>query len=281
MAFDPTVCLEVLRQYDRDRYLACLYLAEPLRGEVSTLYAFDTELSRISSLVSEPAPGEIRMQWWREVVSDDRDHGNHPVAVSLMHVIEKHNLPREILVNLVDARIFDLYQDPMPDMATLEGYAGETASALLQLSAYCAGAEMSPKLADSCGHGGVAQTIAAVLRAIPYHRATRRVYVPSDMLDAVGLDANSWLGGEPDERHLNAMALFVAEGFEHYRQSKNAIDDVEKRLLPLFLPLAPVSAYLGAGRRSGLALFEEPIDISPLLRQWLFFRATLRGLPRA
>ncbi len=35
---------------------------------------------------------------------------------------------------MIDARIFDLYDDPMETRTSLEGYAGETASALIQLA---------------------------------------------------------------------------------------------------------------------------------------------------
>ena len=36
---------------------------------------------------------------------------------------------------LLDARVFDLYDDPMPSLNDLEGYAGDTESALIQLGA--------------------------------------------------------------------------------------------------------------------------------------------------
>ena len=39
------------------------------------------------------------------------------------------------LLRLIAARRFDLYDDPMPDLATFEGYAGETVSVLYQLAA--------------------------------------------------------------------------------------------------------------------------------------------------
>ena len=44
-------------------------------------------------------------------------------------------LPLAAFDNLLEARIFDLYDDPMPTLNDLEGYAGETASALIQLGA--------------------------------------------------------------------------------------------------------------------------------------------------
>ena len=38
------------------------------------------------------------------------------------------------LTALIDARIFDLYDDPMPSLRDLEGYAGETVGAVIRLS---------------------------------------------------------------------------------------------------------------------------------------------------
>ena len=44
----------------------------------------------------------------------------------------------------LEARIFDLYDDPMPGRAELEGYCGETASALIQLAALILDAGAAP-----------------------------------------------------------------------------------------------------------------------------------------
>ncbi|MCG6856793.1 MAG: phytoene/squalene synthase family protein [Salaquimonas sp.] len=272
-------CLDLLRQADPDRYLACLWLRREWRGAVAALYAFNAEIARIPSLVSEQMPGEIRLQWWREVIEGKREAGDHPVAVELLRTIAKHNLPTLAFGTYLEARIFDLYHDPMPDQALFETYAGETASALLLLAAQCAQVEQDTALADACGNGGVVQTVIAVLRSLALHRRGKRCYVPKDMLAAAGLTVETWFDEAPDERHLDAIRALIGWGREHQVKSRAAIAKLDVDLRPVFLPLAPIEAMLDKAERIGLDLFDRPPDISPLRRQWVIGKAALSRGP--
>ena len=51
---------------------------------------------------------------------------------------------RATSATMLDARIFDLYDDPMPSTQRLEGYCGETASALIQLAAMVLDPQQAP-----------------------------------------------------------------------------------------------------------------------------------------
>jgi uncharacterized protein len=161
------ICLAMLRDSDRDRYLACLLSPPDKRGALAALYAFNAELARIRDLVHEPLPGEVRMQYWRDLLEGNA-HGSteaNPVASALLSAIDVHRLPRQTLVDMIDARIFDLYDDPMETRVSLEGYAGETASALIQLASLVLVAGGGAKSAEAAGHAGVAQAIAGLLAA--------------------------------------------------------------------------------------------------------------------
>src|SRR5690606_22468611 len=157
--------LAALRDSDRDRYLACLLAPPEHRAALSALYAFHAEIARIRDLVREPLPGEIRLQWWRDVLDDQSGASGrgHPVAEALLAAITAHDLPIPVLQDMIDARVFDLYDDPMESRSSLEGYAGETASALIQLASLVLDPERAPQSAIAAGHGGVAQTIAGLL----------------------------------------------------------------------------------------------------------------------
>ncbi|MGI9402487.1 MAG: phytoene/squalene synthase family protein [Rhizobiaceae bacterium] len=270
--------LSALRDLDRDRYLACLYLPVDLRQDASAIYAFGAETARIAELVSEPMPGEIRLEWWREVISLSRDHGNNQIAGELLTTIERNKLPKQVLLDYLDARIFDLYSDPMPDHATLEGYCGETASALLNLIAICAGANPDRNLADACGHAGVAITVTQLVKVTAAFRLRQRVYVPADILSAAGLNASSWLSDEPDQRHLNAVAIMIGMARDHYHEAVQAIYKLDKTFHPIFLPLATMPATLDAVEKSGLLLFKDTIQPGALRRQWLMWRGGVFGL---
>ena len=64
--------------------------------------------------------GEIRLQWWRDAIEaaqSDSLTGN-PVADAVMGLIRRRGLPIDLFTHVLDARITDLYADPMPDEAT-------------------------------------------------------------------------------------------------------------------------------------------------------------------
>ena len=112
---------------------------------------------------SGPAPGEIRLQWWADAITGE-GHGTvrqNPLADALLQTIERYNLPTGTFARLIAARRFDLYDDPMPDLETFEGYAGETASALIQLASLVLAPAEAAQTAHAAGHGGVAQAIAS------------------------------------------------------------------------------------------------------------------------
>ena len=114
-------CATLVREVDRDRYLAALFAPAGRRDALFSLYAFSAEISRIRELAREPMPGEIRLQWWREVLMGERvgEAAAHPVAIALLETISRHNLARERLVKLIEARRFDIYDEPWPVMSSL------------------------------------------------------------------------------------------------------------------------------------------------------------------
>ena len=151
-------CLALVRQHDKDRFLASLYAPENKRAALYGLYAFNLEIIRVRSLVSEPHIGLIRYQWWCDTIAAiyGSKTADHPVAQGLARAIETGNLPQAPLQNLITARELDLYDDPMPDIQTLEGYLGETSSALIQMASLILGEHN----AEAAGLAGVAYGLA-------------------------------------------------------------------------------------------------------------------------
>ena len=105
-----------------------------------------------------------------------------------MLAIRNCGLPVERLSRLIDEHQFDLYNDPMPTMAALEGYINDTSSALFSLGAAIAGWQ-SAEIEHLARHAGLAQGIAQVIAALP--------------LDAVAASIvrAAAIAGEPRQRH--------------------------------------------------------------------------------
>lgn len=246
-ANDPAkALLDAVRVADRDRYLAALYAPEDKRPALLALYAFNAEIAAIRDRVSEPMPGEIRLQWWRDVIaSGTKELGaGHPLATALMTAIETYRLPIAAFDNYLEARIFDLYDDPMPSRTDLEGYCGETASALIQLSALVLDAEEAPKHAELSGHAGCAQAIAGLLRLLPVHRRRGQCYVPRDILAAAGQTPEEFVAGADVAKSSVAVQAMIALAREHLRAFERGAKALPQSLRPAFLPVALTPAYL-------------------------------------
>src|SRR3954452_17343605 len=90
-------CEQLVRVADKDRFLATLFAPAEKRGPLFALYAFDLEIAGIRERAREPMPGEIRLQWWRDVLSGERggEAKAHPVAAALTATIARFALPAQ------------------------------------------------------------------------------------------------------------------------------------------------------------------------------------------
>ncbi len=157
-------CAELVRQADRDRYVASLFAPAQHRGALLALYAFNVEITRVREAAREPLPGEIRLQWWTDVCNGERreEASANPVAAALLAAIERYRLAPSVFVDFIGARRFDLYDEPMADLAELEAYAKATSSALFALAAQIlAGAGA----AAAAGPAGIAHAVTHVVAA--------------------------------------------------------------------------------------------------------------------
>jgi phytoene synthase len=270
------ICLSMLRELDRDRYLACLLSPADKRSHLAALYAFNAEIARVRDVVREPLPGEIRLQWWRDLLegtAEGESTGN-PVASGLLNAVETFKLPRETLINMIEARIMDLYDDPLPDRNSFEGYAGETASALIQLASLILSPEDAVKSAEAAGHAGVAQAVAGALLLMPIHRSRHQVYLPLDILAATGLDRDSFLKGDDRARISVAVQAFAGLGQEHLAKARKA-GPVPPAVSSAFLPVSLVEAVLRRAARLGASVFEEPLQLPQWRRQLVLLKSSL------
>src|SRR5207302_6153243 len=136
-------CTELVRVHDFARYASTLFVPAAQRRALLAIYAFNVEISRVREQVSQPLPGEMRLQWWTDMLAG-AGHGGvegNPVAAELLLMIRHCRLPVEPLTRLIQEHQFDLYNDPMPSMAALEGYINDTAAALFMLAARIAAPE--------------------------------------------------------------------------------------------------------------------------------------------
>ena len=262
-------CAELVRAADRDRYVAALFAPAEQRGALHALYAFNSEVTRVREVAREALPGEIRLQWWSDVLRGERsgEASANPVSRALLATIERHQLASTKLGDLVEARRFDLYDEPMTGIADLETYARRTSSVLFTLAAQILAGIEAEAIAEPAG---IAYGIAGLLCAFPLHAARHRLYVPIELLERHQLQISDLFAGRSSAGLNAALAELRNLARNYLVAARERMAELPAAALPAFLPLALVRPSLDRLDRSDAF---APAAIPPWRRQWLIWRA--------
>jgi 15-cis-phytoene synthase len=267
-------CADLVRAHDFVRYASTLFLPAAQRRALWALYAFNVEISRVREQISQPLPGEIRLQWWTDMLAG-AGHGGvegNPVAAELLLAIRDWHLPVEPLSRLIEEHQFDLYNDPMPTIAALEGYITGTASALFSLGAGIAGSQ-SDETEHLARHAGLAQGITQVLLALPLDASRRQLFVPLQLLESNGSDLEEVFAGKQTPKLRAALDQLIGEAQAHLKTALALLATAPPQVRAVFLPLALVGRHLQHMSRPGHDPFVPQVT-SRLRTLWTLWRAS-------
>jgi 15-cis-phytoene synthase len=274
---DAFLHCETLRAGDKERFLAALFAPAEHRAAILALYAFNLEIARVREVARGPLAGEIRLQWWSDVVGAERrdEPDGHPVATALLATIVKYRLERKSLQALVDARRFDLYDEPMCTLADLETYANAGSVNLIALCAQILDDGRQPDIGELSRHAGVAHAIAGLLNAFPVHAGRGQLYVPLELLERHGSGRQEVINKNASPGLRSALGELRLIARRHLAQARALMRDAPAGVLPAFLPVALAPAMLARMEREDYDPF-VPVEIAPWRRQWLIWRAARR-----
>jgi 15-cis-phytoene synthase len=273
-------CADLVRTHDFARYASTLFVPAEQRRALLALYAFNVEITRVRFLVSQALPGEIRLQWWTDMLAG-AGHGSvegNPVAAELLLAIQHGRLPVEWLSRLIEEHQFDLYNDPMPTSAALEGYLNDTSSVLFSLAAQLTGWR-SDEIEHLASHAGLAQGIAQVMAALPLDASRRQAFLPMQLLQQHGLDMEEVFAGKQTPKLRAAIDELIADAQRHLATAFTLLESVSPEVRPVFLPLALVSRDLDRMARADADPF-APQPPSRLRTLWTLWRASRSRLFR-
>lgn len=196
MPIDKTLSYgaDLVKRYDRDRFLTALFAPNGMREPLMVLYAFNVEIARIRETVTEPMIGQMRLQWWRDTLTDiSQGKGapkGHPVAENLAALMDSRSLNLEHFLSLLDARELDMMDEPPNSMKDLIAYCrgSSVGLALLALDVLGVNDEDSRRAAESVA---TAWALTGIARAVRHYALAGRVMLPGDGLERQGLAVQS------------------------------------------------------------------------------------------
>ena len=246
-AADP--CAALIREADPDRF-ATARLAGPLAPRLTALYAFNLEVARIPSVVSEPMLGEIRLQWWRDAVDEifaGQTPRRHEVVEPLAETIRAARLPQDHFEALLDARSYDLVGPAFDDAPLLRAYLDGTSGRLMQLAALAL--EATPEEAAAARRFGRGAGLGALIRARPalYARGADPIPTPAP------LDRNALAEGRTPEALQATLRPLAKEALQDLAKARKT--ELRPQVRPAVLAGWRAEAALIAAARPGFDLF--------------------------
>ncbi len=181
-------------------------------------------------------------------------------------------MPVERLSRLIDEHQFDLYNDPMPTMAALEGYINDTSSALFSLGASVAGSP-SEEIEHLARHAGFAQGMTRVLAALPLDASRRQLFVPLQLLESHGSSMEEVFAGKWTPKLRAALDQLIGEAQGHLKTALGLLESAPAEARPVFLPLALLGRDLERMSRADNDPF-VPLVRSQFRTLWILWRAS-------
>ncbi len=257
------------------RYFALLYTPQPLRAAVTALYVIDAEI-RESAQNPNHDVAHTRLQWWRQEI-DRLVNANpqHP-ATRTLHALpgfERKDFSR--LHELLAAADMDLARMTYLNLRELRAYcsrSGGTIQEMIAMLLLPAAPEEPVRTAANRIGIGVRQT--EILRDVRQDAYDGRLYLPLDELqkDAVGIE-------ELRSKELNSKTRAVLARFHHaiapdLDAEITAFDrDLRAYLRPLLVMAALHRRLLERIARSNYAVATQRIELGPVEKPWLAWRA--------
>ena len=262
-----------LRRADEDRYHASLFAPAEKRKALFALYAFHHEVARVAESVREPMMHAIRLQWWREAVEGAREQKprQHQTVTALAELFTAHDLPAALFDAIIDAREDDAAHVGFESLGALQSYADATAGNLMRLASRILGAPHD----DLAREAGIGQALAGILRAIPFHAARGKVYLPKDLLAEAGTSGDEIVQTHSGKKLAPVIAKIADAARRHLAKARG----LEKpgSALPAFLPASTASLYLDRVTAPGFDAFRTSVDVPLFRRQFAMLRANWRG----
>lgn len=279
-AFSDQMQLDSVRETARrlapDFYVAALLAPSSQREDLIALAAFWGETGRVALTVHDATLGEIRLQWWSDVLAADEAASNsgHPVADALKRAMAQRRIDGGWLQQLLEARRHELYPLPFVDEGAFDDYLAACDGSMFRLLAEVRGMENDHATDRLCAMAARASGRVRVALDLPHFAAMGRLPLWPDQGDKAPAADDAAMQREMAGAML---ALLTSEARKALAQMRNFASQAPARAIDAVLPVALMEPYLRALETKARDPLRDIATIAPLNRVWRLTWAHLRG----
>ena len=150
--------LAKLKERDYDKFLAINFAPKVLKNPLAALFALHLEIADIPVTVSEAMVGHVKIQWWREVITEiaeGKPRRPHPLLLAL----KGHEIETAPLLKML-SRYDEVLENKLPEkFENLKLFLQDTEVATLALAAKLLDKELDANLALAYAYNRMARQL--------------------------------------------------------------------------------------------------------------------------
>lgn len=273
-------CENAIKTNDYERYLCCLLANKQFRNRLFAIYAFNNEIAKIRDITSEPMAGYIRLQWWREAIDEIYNQKpvkhRHEVVEALYEVINQVNIPRDLFINLIDAREADIEFSTPKNTDDLKQYAIGTCSNLFYLLLAAANINCD-KAKEAAYFGGIAYATVGIMRSMKYNAYHGRVMFPLGLMQKEAISEDDISQGVSIEKTKGITKILCVEAEASLQNIRGLFGGLSKEAKTILLPVCLVDMFLKNIKKNDYNLFNSDIEANILSLQFRIYICNFLG----
>ncbi|MGH8715948.1 MAG: presqualene diphosphate synthase HpnD [Burkholderiales bacterium] len=251
-------------------YYSILFLPADKRRALTALFAFYREIEESAKECSDPALGQIKLNWWRqELATAFGGRAQHPVTQALLPAATQFALPQELLLQLIDGMESDLLKNRHADFRSLQDYCSRTSGLAEQLASRILGLN-DPNALQHAQELGLAFGLTYVILNVRDDAQRNRILLPQDELERFGVTAADILNLRETENFKKLIKFAIDKAENCYNRATSGFPAAERKAQRARLALAAIyRSLLRDIREDGCRILRRRVDLTPVRKLWL------------
>ena len=254
-------------------YYSVLFLPAEKRRALTALFAFYREIEESTKECSDPALGQIKLNWWRqELATAFGGHAQHPVTQALLPMASQFALPQELLLQLIDGVEGGLLKNRHADFRSLQDYCYRTSGLAEQLAARILGLN-DPNALQHAQELGLAFGLTHVILNVRDDARCNRILLPQDELERFGVMAADILNLHETENFKKLIEFVIDKAESCYNRATSGFPAAERKAQRARMALAAIyRSLLREIREDRYRILRQRVDLTPVRKLWLAWK---------
>lgn len=261
-------------------YYSFLFLPPDRRRAITALYAFCREVDDVVDEMRDPGVARTKLDWWAaEIGRMFAGEPQHPVTQALQAHIDRYDITRGRLIEIIDGMRMDLEQSRYLDYTGLTLYCRRVAGVVGEMASGVFG-RSDPQTLRYADRLGLAFQLTNIIRDVGEDARKGRIYLPLEDLQRFGVGVGDILGTRHSERFVALMQFQTDRARACYREAYALLPEADRRTQrPGLIMSAIYATLLDEIERDGFLVLDRRTSLTPIRKLWLAWRTWVAGRP--